>query len=168
MLLKVVQTFLQTMLNCNYLVVVVSQLLFCRRLENIDAIDLLYQVARLCLQIEVLLFMHRVGRYILRDSDDLLENLLAVELIQVFKLSFDLIVLLHHLLDLVDACHQVDRRTLLLSQQVLIAQVVHLEGFDLGWKACQVVYMLLEFQVFERLFEHFFVLLLHVLHLIAH
>lgn len=104
MLLKVLQTFLQTMLHCDYLVVVVSQLLFCRRLEHLDAVDLLYQVACLCLQIKVLLFVHRVGRDLLRDSNDLLKDLLAIEPLQVFKLRFNLLILAHHFLNLFDLC----------------------------------------------------------------
>ena len=73
--------FLRGVRQLDYLVVVISELLTRRRLEDIELFHSLDYVARLGLQVEELLLVDRGDHNFLCYRDDLLQNSFAVQLV---------------------------------------------------------------------------------------
>ena len=145
MLLNRDAIFLRIVLQLDDLVVVISDLLTGGCLEDIELFHSLDYVARLRLQVEELFLVDRCDHNFLSHRDDLLQNSLAVQLVYVFESRLYFLCLAHHFLNILDPAVDGFNWSFLLSQHVFVAQVIHLQSFDLGWHTGQVFYILLQF-----------------------
>ena len=102
MLLNRDAIFLRIVLQLDDLVVVISDLLTGGCLEDIELFHSLDYVTRLRLQVEELFLVDRGDHDFLRHSDDLLQNSLAIQLVQVLEFRLYFLCLAHHFLNILD------------------------------------------------------------------
>ena len=145
MLLNWDAIFLRRVLQLDDLVVVISDFLTRIGLEDIELFHSFDYVARLRLQVEELFLVDRGDHHFLSHRDDLLQNSLAVQLVYVLESRLYFLSLAHHFLNILDPAVDGLIWSLLLCQHVFVAQVVHLQSFDLGWHTGQLFYTLLQF-----------------------
>ena len=90
------------MIDPDELVMIICYLLTCHCLEDIELFDLFDYIARLCLQVEEFFLVNRGYRHFLSDSNDLLKDGLAIQLVYVLKSLFDFLRLAHTFLNILD------------------------------------------------------------------
>ena len=143
---------------------IICYLLACHCLEDIELFDLFDYIARLCLQVEEFFLVNRGDRHFLRDSNDLLKDGLAIQLVYVLKSLFNFLRLAHTFLNILDPLEYTLVCSFLLRKHIFVTQVFHLQSFYLRRHTCQFFDVLFQFEVFQRLFEHFFSIAFDLIH----